>query len=127
MGAMVRFLLFIAFAIVLYLFTPISWSGWNVGLMVGLVAGILWAISWRWEAIENRAVAWLVIYFGGMTFWGILYRDFPSFGALTCVYIGYEFILLILHTRLSNWTASPKQITKTQNKPEMATPRKPSD
>jgi hypothetical protein len=126
-GATARFLLFFAITIGLYLFTPISWSGWHVAVIIGIVAGLLWAISWRWEAIENRVVAWLLIYLGGMTVWAIIYRKFPSFGALACMYVGYEFILLLFHTKITAWTAPPSQITKRQNKSEMATPRKPSD
>lgn len=104
LGATLRFFVFILVATVLVFIAPNSWSEWQMGLIIGLAAGSLWAISWRWKGAENRVIVWLVIYLGGMALWGFLYGDIPSVGALACMYVGFEFVLLILHSRLRVWT-----------------------
>ena len=116
-----------AIAFGLYLFTTISWGGWNVALIIGLITGVLWAVSWRWDPIENRVIAWAVIYLGITISWALICRDMPSFGALVSMYLGYEFIQVLLYNRISAWINTPINVTKKQNKSEMATPRKPSD
>lgn len=103
-GATLRFLVFAAIASVILFVSPNSWGKWQTGLIIGLFAGALWATSWRWKGAENRLIVWLVIYLGGMVLWGVLYGDFPSLGALACMYVGFEFVLLILHNHLRKWT-----------------------
>ncbi len=126
-AAAVRFVIIAAIAFGLYLFTTISWGGWNVALIIGLITGVLWAVSWCWDPIENRVIAWAVIYLGITISWALICRDMPSFGALVSMYLGYEFIQVLLYNRISAWINTPINVTKKQNKSEMATPRKPSD
>lgn len=113
-----RLLLFGLLAVALLFIVPDSWTGWQAGLMMGLVAGALWAFSWRWKSSENRVVVWLVIYLGGMILCGILYRGLPSWGALVCMYLGFELVLLGLHSRLRAWAAPTLQ----QNQGEQGVP-----
>lgn len=84
----------------LFFIFPNSWDEWKAGIVVGLSAGMLWAVSWFFHGVESRLIVWLVIYLGGMAFWGIRYHDLPAIGAMTSMYIGFEFILLMFHNRL---------------------------
>jgi hypothetical protein len=109
LGATLRFFALILVAAALDFIAPFSWGEWQSGLIIGVVAGLLWAISWRWKGAENRLIVWLVIYLGGMALWGTLHGDVPSLGALACAYVGFEFVLLILHSRLRAWTDPAKR------------------
>ena len=104
--AALRFLFFVLAALTLLFVAPNSWVEWQAGLMTGILAAILWAISWRWKSAENRVIVWLLIYLGGMALWGILYSDIPSIGALACMFVGFELVLLIFHSRLRVWGAA---------------------
>jgi hypothetical protein len=108
-GAALRFLLVVLVSVALLFVAPNSWTGWQAGLIFGLISGVLWAVSWRWRGTENRVVAWFVIWTCGMALWGTLYRDIPSLGALACMYVGFEFLLLISHSHLKAWTARDPQ------------------
>ena len=103
-GAALRFLAFCLGAALLYFIAPNSWGEWRMGLSTGLAAGFLWAVSWCWKGNENRVIVWLMVYLGVMAFWGARYRDFPSLGALACMYVGFDFALLVLHSPLKAWS-----------------------
>jgi hypothetical protein len=102
-GAVFRFLLFLVGAAVLYFIAPNAWGEWRVGLIAGIVAGALWGVSWRWKGDVNRLLAWMVIWLGGMAFWGMRYHDIPSLGALASMYVGFELIQLLFHSYHRKW------------------------
>jgi hypothetical protein len=108
-GALVRFFLFLGGAIVLHSYFSVSWSGWEMGLMVGAVAGVIWGVSWRWKEEESRIYAWAIISFGGGLFWVLTFRDFPSLGAFASMCVSYELVLLLLHWPLRRWVESAEQ------------------
>jgi len=83
-----------------YIIAPNLWAHALSGLFIGFIAGILWAMSWFASGAENRMVVWIFIYIGGMTFWGLYYRDIPSMGAAASMLLGYEFVMLLFHRRL---------------------------
>ncbi len=104
LGATFRFLVVILIATALFFIAPNSWSGWKIGLVVGLIVGALWAVSWRWEGVENRLIVWLVVYLGGVALWCRHYPAELTLGALTCMYVGGEAVMFILHYQLRKWT-----------------------
>lgn len=103
-GGLLRFSLFAGGAAGLYLIAPDAWKDWKTGLVAGMIAGTLWAGSWRWKGDENRLIMWLVLHLGGILFCGIRYRDFPPLGVLASMYVGFEFMQLVLRGSLRKWT-----------------------
>lgn len=101
--AILRFLLFLIGAAVLYFIAPNAWGEWRVGLVTGIVAGALWGVSWRWKGDVNRLLAWMIIWLGGMAFWGMRYKDIPSLGALFSMYVGFELIQLLFYYSHRKW------------------------
>lgn len=116
LGATLRFLAFILVATVLCFMAPNSWGERMTGLIVGLVAGSRWAVSRRFRGFGNRLVVWLISYLGEMALWAAMYREIPSLGALACMDVGFEFVLLIPRRKLNKWAhpSTPRQDEETE-------------
>ena len=104
-AAVLRFLMFALSAIILYFCFPNSWSNWVVALSVGFISGALWAYSWFFKGIENRAIVWLFGGLGSVVFWFIYLGEMPSWPNLGCMYVGYEFSLLLFYPWLQKLKA----------------------
>jgi hypothetical protein len=104
-AGLLRFSFFAAGAFGLYLIAPQAWSDWKAGLVAGMIAGTLWAVSWRWKGDENRLIMWLILHLGGFLFCGLRYRDFPPLGVLASMYVGFEFMQLVLRGLLRRWAS----------------------
>jgi hypothetical protein len=106
--SIMRFSMFLCCILCLYLLAPTIWNEWLVGLILGLVGGFIWVISWRWKGLENRLIVWLIGYLGTMAYICSDYRASSFIGALVCMHLGGEFMMLVFYHRLRAWTANEK-------------------